>query len=437
MSTTHSTDHAVYKLFSALGRRMSFPQGIVAQSEGSQGARVQATAGMAFKDGAPVALAALSRLLPNFDAAASVAYAPVAGLPALREAWLKRMLALNPAARAEHVSKPVVSGGITHGIRLVLDLMLGEGEELISPNLFWENYRHIVETSLGGSLRTFEMFAPPEDKAEEKSGPEQFNIRGLTEAMEHSAARQKKILLLLNFPNNPTGYSMTARDMDAIRGAVLSFAERGIPVLVMCDDAYFGLFYSDDVFTQSAFAVFSGLHANVLAVKLDGVTKELFAWGLRVGFITFGNASFSAEVQTLLEEKLKGVLRASTTSSSRLSQSVALRMLGDPELDAQLQEQFAVLKERYEITKQAIHAAAAKYPNSGLHPYPCNSGYFISFRTERVPAETVRLHLLQKESIALIALDGLVRFTFSAINAEIIPGVIDALYRETQALASS
>ena len=40
--------------------------------------------------------------------------------------------------------------------------------------------------------------------------------------------------------------------------------------------------------TESLFGLLAGRHPNLLAVKLDGATKELFVWGLRCGFITFG-----------------------------------------------------------------------------------------------------------------------------------------------------
>ena len=56
----------------------------------------------------------------------------------------------------------------------------------------------------------------------------------------------------------------------------------------LVDDAYYGLFY-EDVYTQSLFTALTNLQLkNLLPIRLDGATKEFFAWGLRVGFITFG-----------------------------------------------------------------------------------------------------------------------------------------------------
>jgi len=67
-------------------------------------------------------------------------------------------------------------------------------------------------------------------------------------------------------------------------------AQKDCDVLVICDDAYFGLAYESDIYGESLFGALSKLHERVLAVKVDGPTKEDYVWGLRMGFITFGSA---------------------------------------------------------------------------------------------------------------------------------------------------
>lgn len=422
-------DHVASRLFSSRGKRMIFPLGIVAQTEESAYATIKATAGIAMAQGQPITLPCISSLLPHFNTRESVAYAPVAGLGTLRDAWQNHILKRNKSLAKENITKPIVTSGITHGIRVLLDLMLEEDEELISPDMFWENYEHIASTACGGSVRTFRMFS----NFENERG---LNIAGLKDVMNQSAEKQGKIILLLNFPNNPTGYSLTKTDIARLQDLMYSFAEKNIPVLIMCDDAYFGLFYEDNIFCESSFSVFSKLHENILAVKLDGATKELFSWGLRVGFITLGNKTMSDAVKKALETKIKGALRASTTSASQLSQSIVLRTVEHPTIDSQMEKQFLDMKNRYIITKQAITEASSEYPHSSLVPYPCNSGYFISFHSTKISAETIRQYLLarENESIALISLGATLRFTFAAVDAEKIQKIIDTLYKETQKL---
>ena len=44
-------------------------------------------------------------------------------------------------------------------------------------------------------------------------------------------------------------------------------------------------------------------HQNILAIKIDGATKEEFVWGLRVGFITYGVKGGTKALYDALEQK--------------------------------------------------------------------------------------------------------------------------------------
>ena len=46
-------------------------------------------------------------------------------------------------------------------------------------------------------------------------------------------------------------------------------------MVVIIDDAYFGLVYEEGVYTESIFVELANLSENVLAVKLDGPTKRI------------------------------------------------------------------------------------------------------------------------------------------------------------------
>src|SRR5690606_14928050 len=126
-----------------------------------------------------------------------------------------------------------------------------------------------------------------------------FNSEGLRESL--LAQKDKgKAVVVLNFPNNPTGYTPGAKEGEQIVAAILEAAEAGINVVVVTDDAYFGLFFEDSL-SESLFGKLAGLHPRILPVKVDGATKEEYVWGFRVGFITF--AAESKEVLAALEQK--------------------------------------------------------------------------------------------------------------------------------------
>ncbi|MBI2117570.1 aminotransferase class I/II-fold pyridoxal phosphate-dependent enzyme, partial [Candidatus Peregrinibacteria bacterium] len=51
----------------------------------------------------------------------------------------------------------------------------------------------------------------------------------------------RKKVLLLNFPNNPTGYSPRREEAAMICDVIRACAEGGNAIVVIIDDAYFGL----------------------------------------------------------------------------------------------------------------------------------------------------------------------------------------------------
>src|SRR5262249_24849169 len=70
-----------------------------------------------------------------------------------------------------------------------------------------------------------------------------FDCAAFAGAIEDAAGARDKVIALLNFPNNPTGYMTTQAENRSIADTLLRQAERGTRVIALLDDAYFGLFY--------------------------------------------------------------------------------------------------------------------------------------------------------------------------------------------------
>ncbi len=96
---------------------------------------------------------------------------------------------------------------------------------------------------------------------------------------------------MLNFPNNPTGYTPGEEEAAEIVSVILEAAEAGKEIVVLVDDAYYNLFYDETAIQESIFSKLAQVHDRVLCVKIDGATKENYAWGFRVGFITYSTKS--------------------------------------------------------------------------------------------------------------------------------------------------
>ncbi len=184
---------------------------------------------MATIDGKPMFLPSIMEHLANLDSSEIYSYAPTTGLPSLREIWKKEMIYKNPSLSGKAVSHPIVTGGLTHGISIIADLFINEGDNVVVPDMFWGNYRLIIEGRCKGKILNFPFF-----------DGDKINLKALEEALRES--KNKKASVILNFPNNPTGYSPSKDEADEIAALFVKLADEGFKIMVVCDDAYFGLF---------------------------------------------------------------------------------------------------------------------------------------------------------------------------------------------------
>ncbi len=406
---------------SPAGERMYFPYGgILGQGAEARTCEINATIGMAFEeDGSPLVMDCFRSGL-NTDKKAFL-YAGSYGIPKLRDLWREMEFKKNPSLVGKNFSIPVVTNALTHGLRICAELFAGAEDKVLVPDLYWDNYELIFEEAAGSKLQLFNTF---------RDG--HFDTAALEAALLEEG--QKKILIL-NFPNNPTGYTATVEDAQAIVKAVQVAADAGKKIVVIMDDAYFGLVYEKGVHCESLFAEFADLSENVLAVKLDGTTKEDYVWGLRVGFITFALKGATAEQLLALEAKAAGNVRSGVSNVSSIGQNLAIRAFECPTYWAEKREKYDVLKARYDEIR-AILQAHPEY-DEFFEVMPFNSGYFMCVRPKGVEAERVRRHLIETYSTGTIVLSGLIRLAFSTTPkdrlAKLFQNVADAI-RDLQEL---
>jgi aspartate/methionine/tyrosine aminotransferase len=399
-------------LLSARGRRMYFPRGIVAQSaEANKDAhRLNATAGIATQGGQPLFLSPIKSHIPKLQPGEIFSYSPTAGVPELREMWLREMVKKNPSLEGRKTTLPAVVSGLTHGLTVLADLFVEPGDTVILPDLFWGNYRLILQDRMEARVQTFPFIS--------EAGA--LNLSALAEVLASvrsgDGGGNAKAILLLNFPNNPTGYSPSQSEAAELLGLIGESGKSGIRLLLVCDDAYFGLFYEPGIYSQSIFAEASDLHENVLAVKVDGATKENLVWGFRVGFLTFASPGLGGEdaVFHALNQKVTGVVRATVSNSSTLSQNLLLQAMRSPIYDEEKQRVFAILQERYRRSREILDSL-----NGPLRVLPFNSGYFLCFDTGDIGAERLRRKLLKEEGIGTISIqDRYLRVAYSSVDVE-------------------
>jgi aspartate/methionine/tyrosine aminotransferase len=259
------------------------------------------------------------------------------------------------------------------------------------------------------------------------NGNGKFNLKGFETCLRKEAETRDKLIVILNFPNNPTGYTISPSEGAEIATILTDLAQEGKNIIAVTDDAYFGLVYEEDVLRESIFSNLSDRNPRLLSIKLDGATKENYVWGLRVGFITYG-ASLLGEpgpFYDALERKTAGDVRGSISNASHLSQSLLLKSMQADTYKAEKEGKYELLKGRALELKRVL--SDPKYGDA-WDVYPFNSGYFMCLKLKTVDAEPLRVHLLDKYGVGLIALGKQdLRVAFSCIEEQDVQRLFDTL----------
>ncbi|MDY0268012.1 aminotransferase class I/II-fold pyridoxal phosphate-dependent enzyme [Trichloromonas sp.] len=416
----------VLEMLSDLGKNLFFPKGILTQSAEAKDKahKYNATIGIATEKGGPMFLQCIQDKLSAFDPKDIYPYAPPAGKPELRTLWREKMLRENPSMQGKHFSNPIVTNALTHGLSIVGDMFLGVGDHLVLPDMLWGNYNLTFGTCNGAIVKKFPTFTATGG----------YDVAAFKAVLINTAAEKGKAVVLLNFPNNPSGYTPTVAEGDAIVAAIKEVAESGCNIVVITDDAYFGLFYENSM-KESLFGKLANLHPRILAIKLDGATKEEFVWGFRTGFITFadGKSGENAPVMAALEKKTMGIIRAKISNCPHPSQTFVIEALRSPKFLEQKEEKFQVMKGRALKTKAVLNSG--KYAKSWDY-YPFNSGYFMCLKLKTVDAEKLRVHLLDKYGVGTISINKTdLRIAFSCIAEENIQELFDLIHQGVLDLA--
>jgi aspartate/methionine/tyrosine aminotransferase len=409
------------EMLSDVGKHLFFPKGILSQSaEAKEKAhRLNATIGIATEKGEIMRFPSVMDAICDIRPEASLTYAPSFGIPALRKTWKDSLFQKNPSLAGKSISLPVVTCGITHAISMFADMWVDPGEVIILPDMMWGNYNMILNVRKGAKIIQFPLFS-------DDGG---FNLTAFEKVVRDSAEKHKKVVVLLNFPQNPTGYTVTEKEAGRIVEILSDAAKRERNIIVVSDDSYFGLFYEEDTLKESLFARLCDQHPRLLAVKLDGATKENYVWGLRVGFITYGCGieGDPAPVYDALERKTAGCIRGNISNASHLSQSIVLRSMEDQRYPAEKEEKFEILKNRAARVKKVLQAPEYR---DAWDVYPFNSGYFMCIRLKSVDAETLRCHLLENYGVGLISMgEKDLRIAFSCLEEEEIPELFDTVLK--------
>ena len=401
--------------FSKLGENIILPQDVLIQSKETAAipGAINATIGIATSNKKAMALPSINKVITEINNSEYLPYSPTPGLPKIRELWKEKILADNPSINKDFLSLPMVTTGITQGIDIAANLFSESGDALLLPNLFWQNYAQIYTIKLGNKIYKYNQF----DENNE------FSISNFKETLY--SIKEDKISLILNFPNNPTGYTPSDVELNSLVDVISTYAKenKNKQLIIVSDDAYFGLFFEKNHKTPTLSATYKlSENENCLIVKLDGITKEFYSWGLRVGFITYYTKN--NELRKILLEKTQGYLRSTTSSPSNLSQQIAVRLLDNKQSLEEKEINDKIIEERYNELKQAI---STEQLDQLVRVLPFNSGYFFTIKLpSNINAHEFRLKFLNEYKYGVYSMDDEhIRIAFSCLDKELIPELIN------------
>ena len=185
-------------------------------------------------------------------------YTPTPGTLALRQAVRKR---LQEDWGLDYTTEEiVVSGGGKPILYVALKTLLNPGDEVILPAPYWVSYYELIKMAGG---------VPVVVETTEASG---FN---LTPQQLRQAITPKTKLLIMPFPNNPTGAVMEREDLEAIAEVL-----RDTNVMVLSDEIYAELNYG--LRPHVSIATLPGMAERTIVV--NGFSKSYAMTGWRLGY---------------------------------------------------------------------------------------------------------------------------------------------------------
>jgi len=192
-------------------------------------------------------------------------YTPSAGIPELREAVAAKLRDENKLeVKKENV---VITPGSKQALFYAIMALVDEGDEVIIPTPAWTSYMEIV-TVAGGVV---------------KPVPSGVGFRLNVEGVKEAVTKRTK-LILVNSPNNPTGYVASKAELKAV--ADIAMEGR---IHVLSDEIYEKLLYEG-----SHMSIGSIPGMEEYAITVNGFSKAYAMTGWRLGYVAASKPIISA-----------------------------------------------------------------------------------------------------------------------------------------------
>ena len=287
-------------------------------------------------------------------------YTSNAGLLELRQAissFMFRKYDLDYDPRNE----VLVTVGGSEGIDLALRAMLNEGDEVILPEPAYVSYLPCIVLADGVPVTI-----PLQEKNRFKLTPEELS----------AAITDKTKILILSYPNNPTGGIMTKEDLEPIAKMVIEN-----DLFVISDEIYSELTYGQE---HCSIASLPGMRERT--VVINGFSKAFAMTGWRLGF--------AVGPETILEQMIKihqfAIMAAPTTS-----QYAAVEALNNGEDDVQEMRTSYDQRRRFLMDQFRQMKMQCFEPEGAFYMFPSIQEFGLS-------SEEFATRFLKEEQVAVV-----------------------------------
>lgn len=367
---------------------------------------INATIGALLDDnGDLVVLSSVMEAIRTLSPADYAEYAPIAGTPAFRKAVVKALFGnYEPAGHVRVCATPGGTGSITN----VISNYSGYGDAVLTHDWCWANYRNICAEH-GRSLETFRFF--------DEEG--KFDTADLERKVTEIAANQDQLVLLINTPaHNPTGYSLTHDDWEALIGIINKADCR---VVLFCDVAYID-YAGEDEEVRAFLPQLEDLSDDTLVIFGYSASKTLTSYGMRCGAIVClaGDEEAAEEFRSAAEY----TARATWSNCNRSAQVVMGRIYSDPELREKVDQERRgyrdMLLERGRVFEKTLN-------DNGVKCVPFDAGFFVTIACDDPAGVCAEL---EKQDIFCLALPQGIRVSIASISREKCVRCAEAIARQ-------
>jgi methionine aminotransferase len=335
----------------------------------------------------------LSQGFPDFDAPAELLdaldaatraghnqYAPMAGMPVLREAIAAKVEALY-GARYDVADEITVTAGATQALFTAIAALVHPGDEVIVFTPVYDSYAPSIELQ-GGKVVYADLVAPG-------YRPDWPAVKALV--------TPRTRMIVINSPHNPTGSVWSADDLNALADVV-----RGTDIVVLSDEVYEHMVY-DGARHESVMR-----HPELLerSIVVSSFGKTYHATGWKVAY---------ALAPRELMAEFRKVHQFIVFTVHAPSQVALAEFMKKPGWYAQL---LALYQGKRDIFRQAL-------AGSRFELLPCEGTYFQCVKYSAISEEGDRAfvaRLIGERGVAAIPVsafypdgrdDGVIRFCFA------------------------